>query len=405
MKKRIALVVNTLSGGGAERTVSNLSRGLCGRYDIDLIVNDREHLEYPYKGRLISLEMPADGERMGALYEIGLLLRRTSVLRHLKKKRRYAAVISFSGMSNLANVLSGKRYGKVIISVRNSVLKGMKGSRVRQFISSTILRWCCRTSDMTVSCSKGIADELENYYGLRNEKSAVIYNGLEIPMIRKKAAEKVPDLDGAEWKDRKLIVTAGRLTYQKGQWHLLRAVRKLADEGFPVHPLILGEGELEPVLRSEALRLGISNMVTFAGFAENPYKYMARADVVVMSSLYEGFCNVILEALACGVPVISTDHETGAREILAPDTDYHVKVTDRVEAAAYGILVPVCKDDFSDKENEISGQESLMADAIREVLTEEELRQHYRKAALQRAGQLDISQICKKWEDLIEGIC
>ena len=128
MKKRIAFVVNTLSGGGAEKTVSNLSRGLADKYNIDIIVNDTQHLEYPYRGHIVSLNMPPDKGVMGAAYQIQILIRRTKVLRYLKKKKKYTAVLSFSEMCNVANVLSGNKYGKTIVSVRNSILKGKDSS-------------------------------------------------------------------------------------------------------------------------------------------------------------------------------------------------------------------------------------------------------------------------------------
>lgn len=401
----VALVINTLSGGGAEKNVANLSRALSGQYEIDIIVNDRCHLTYPYEGHIVSLEMPAEQPRMDTSYQVRLLLKRTSVLRYLKKKKQYAAVISFSEMSNLANVLSGNRHGKTIVSVRISVLKGKDRSRQHRLLSPFVLPWCYKTADKTVCCSKGIADELEECYGLKREKSAVIFNGLELPLIRKKALEELSAAEIKDWENRKLIVTVGRLDGQKGQWHLLRAVKKLIGDGIPIHLLILGEGELREALEREAARLKIANAVTFAGFVENPYKYMAHADAVVMPSLYEGFSNVMIEALALGVPVISTDHETGAREILAPDTDHRVKVKDRIDEAAYGILVPVCEGAIGENSHNDTVQESFMAEAIRRILTDGDLAKRYREAALRRAEQMDIRSVCRQWIRLIEEGC
>ena len=402
MKKRIAFVVNTLSGGGAEKTVSNLSRGLADKYNIDIIVNDTQHLEYPYRGHIVSLNMPPDKGVMGAAYQIQILIRRTKVLRYLKKKKKYTAVLSFSEMCNVANVLSGNKYGKTIVSVRNSILKGKDSSWMHKLISPVLLPWCYRTSDKTVSCSKGIADELREHYGLMQEKSAVVYNGVDLPLIRKKTVEVLTEEEKKDWAGKQLIVTVGRLTRQKGQIHLIRAVMDLIGRGISVHLLILGEGELRETLESEAEKLSINDSVSFTGFVENPYKYMANAAVVVMPSLYEGMCNVILEALACGVPVISTDHETGAREILAPKTDYKKKVTDRIDEAAYGILVPVCGENSGRTERNLSKEEMLMADAIEKILTDDALAAHYKTMASERVEQMDIRSACEQWSRLIE---
>ncbi|MBP3901504.1 MAG: glycosyltransferase, partial [Blautia sp.] len=343
MKKRIALTVNTLSGGGAERAVSNLSRALSDRYDVDIVVNDKAHIDYPYKGRILSLHMPARGDRMGAVYQICALARRIRALGRMKRSGKYAAVISFSEMTNLANVLSGNKDARSIASVHIAAGRSRESGLKYRLFHAWLLPLTCRRADCTVSCSREIEDELIESYGLSRENSAVICNGLDIPHIRKKMSEKFSDPDERRFHDRKILVSVGRMTQQKGQWHLLRAVKKLREDGIPVLLLLLGDGELRQALQEEVDRLGLSDCVDMPGFVENPYKYMARADALVMPSLYEGFSSVLIEAMACGAPVISTDHETGAREILAPDTDYRKKVTDRIEECAYGLLVPVCQ--------------------------------------------------------------
>lgn len=402
MKKRIALVVNTLSGGGAERTVSNLSIGLSGKYDVDIVVNDDGRVDYPYEGRLISLNMPRTWERGGAAYQLTALLRRTRVLRRMKNSGRYAAVISFSEMTNFSNVLSGGRHGKTIASIRNSVGKRQRRGLWKRLALSVILPYICRNADLTVSCSKEIADELIRGYGLPAEKSAVIYNGLPLERIRAQAAAPLPEGTDAALENGKLLVSVGRLTPQKGHWHLLPVVKALRDAGLPVRLLILGEGELRPLLEERLARLGLQEHVLLPGFVENPYPYLARADAVVMPSLYEGFSNAIAEAMACGAPLICTDHETGARELLAPDTDYHVKIRDGIEEGACGVLVPVFEDGLRDRGEALSPEEAQMAEAIKRILRDEALAKRYREASLLRAEQLDIAAICGQWIDLIE---
>ena len=390
-RKRIALVVNTLSGGGAEKTVSNLSQFLSSDYDVDIVLNDTAHIDYPYAGQIISLDMPEGRDRSRFTYQIAALLKRVRILRKLKKENRYAAVISFSELTNVSNVLSGNKYGKTIVSFRVSVRERM--SLQQRLIAAFI----CKKADMTVSCSREIADDLQQSFGLRKTNSRVVYNGIDLQRIKMFSNEPLTE-DTFEGK--KLIVTVGRLTAQKGQRHLLRAVKHLLDRDCPVHLLILGEGELRSALEEEAKLLGISEQVSMPGFVENPYRYIAKADVFVMPSMYEGFSNAILEALACGVPVVSTDHNTGAREILAPDTDYHRKVTDHREEAAYGILVPVCEGEMDDKV--LSREETILAETILRLLTEPDLTQHYRRASLERSKELRIERICEEWAELIE---
>lgn len=402
MKKRIALVVNSLSGGGAEKTVSNLSRGLADQYDVDIIVNDEEHLDYPYKGRIISLHLPPNMERMGAAYQLLALAKRTRVLRHLKRSRKYIAVLSFSEMANTANVLSGNKYARTIVSVRIAVGERINRGIKQKLFLSYVLPFVCRKADITVSCSKEIGDDLAAHYGLLRQKSTTIYNGLELPRIWKKAAEPLSEQEKSRFQGQRLIVSVGRMTNQKGQWHLLKAVKKLRDDGLPVQLLILGDGELRPALEENVAELSLSDCVCMPGFVKNPYKYMALADVVVVPSLYEGFSNVILEAMACGAPVISTDHETGAREIIAPGTDYREKIRDSIDECEYGLLVPVCEGSIFETIEISSKEEALMAEAIQRILTDDERADRYRQASLKRSEQLSIDTICRQWINVIE---
>ena len=147
MNKRIALVVNSLSGGGAEMTASNLSRVLSEWYDVDIIVNDDVNVMYPYHGKIISLRMPADKNRIGGAYQITALIRRTRLLKTLKKNRQYTAVISFSEMTNLANVLSG---GKSIVSVHSSTKNSLKNSWKNKLVVKYVYPFIFKKADITV---------------------------------------------------------------------------------------------------------------------------------------------------------------------------------------------------------------------------------------------------------------
>ena len=398
MKTRIAFVINSLSGGGAERTVANLSRKLSDRYDTDIIVNDDGPQPYPYQGNMISLRMPVTKNRMNTGYQLKALFRRTRLLRKLKRQRHYMAVLSFSEMTNLANVLTG---GKAIISVRNSIGNSITESWKHRLMADYLFPYMFRKACQTVCCSEEIADELVKNYSLPEEKCTVIYNGIDLDEIRKNTLSR--QMETVCSQEEHLIVTAGRLTRQKGHWHLIRAVKKLHEDGLKVKLMILGEGDLRKQLEQQIAEYGLEREVLLPGFVDHPEQLMANADVVVFPSLYEGFSNAILEALACGVPVISTDHETGAREILAPDTDYHNKIHNTIEKSQYGILIPVCDGECYPADMPLTIAEQLMAEAIRRILTDQELANHYRQAALLRATQMNLQSVCLQWSNLIEG--
>ena len=403
MKKRIALVVNTLSDGGAEKTVSNLSLALADVYDVDIIVNDTLHLDYPYQGNIISLNLPTFIRQENMGYQMLALVMRSALLLRMKTKRNYAAVLSVSGMTNLSNILSGKgkqRKTKTILSVHNDVRNTRNRGWRKRFVVTRLFPICFKWADRTVACSREIADVLVNEYGLAREKSVVIYNGLDLQRIKENTL-KLPTQPLCK-EDEILVVSVGRMIKEKGQWHLIRAVKLLRDQGMPIKLIILGEGELRSQLEELVEEAGLECNVFLPGFVKNPHQYMKRADAVVFPSLSEGFSNAIAEALACEVPVISTDHETGAREILAPETDYRVKVHDRIEEAQYGILIPVCDGIFRRADEPLTEEEQLMADAIRRVVTDSKWNEHYREAAPKRAEQLAIQTIASEWIRVIE---
>lgn len=397
MKKRIAFVINSLSGGGAERTAANLSRYLSERYEIDIIVNDNAIPQYAYEGKIISLGMPATKNRMNTAYQLKALRKRIRLLRRLKEEKQYMAVLSFSEMTNLANVLTG---GKAIISVHNSDWLDQSADWKRRLTADCTFPYMFRKACRTVSCSAEIADELVKRYRLPEERSSVIYNGIEYEKIREKAF--IHDRNHLCEDRERLIISVGRLTAEKGQWHLIRAFKKLHDDGLNAKLVILGEGELRGPLEQLITEGNLDNKVILPGFVENPEKFMASADAVVFPSLHEGFSNAIVEALACGAAVVSTDHVTGAREILAPDTDYHNKVYDRIDEAQYGILVPVCDGKTRHMDEPLTKEELLLADAIRRMVTDQQWSDHYRKVAPKRAEQLEIRSIVEAWTRVIE---
>lgn len=400
-RKSIALIVNTLSSGGAEHVAANLSRELSKNYDVDIILNDDKNIEYAYSGTIQSLGLPADADRSSRQYQLKALAQRTKRLRELKRTRRYIAAISFSDNTNLSNVLSKVKGCKTIISIRNS-LAGMEETYGTHFVlNRRVLDICCKAADLVVSCSMEIADDLIAHHGLNPAKAKVIYNGVDLDLVEEALASS-PHKDS----ERKRILTMGRMTRQKGQWHLLRVLKALRERGQDVELVILGDGPLRAKLEAMCADLDIQDYVQMPGRVSDPYPYLATADVAVFPSLFEGFSNAILEALACGVPCISTDHKTGARELLAPDTDYRIKNFDHVEYARYGILVPVSMlpigDCLEDAEKPLTAEENTLVKAIETVLTDQERNKHYREAGPARARKLDLLIIVKQWIKLIE---
>jgi glycosyltransferase involved in cell wall biosynthesis len=182
-----------------------------------------------------------------------------------------------------------------------------------------------RFADGIVGVSEGVSEHLRRIPGVKPDRVQTIYNPSWTPEIESRSLEPV----ACGWlsaSDSPLILAAGRLDVVKDYPSLLKAFAVLRNRRH-ARLLILGEGSLEAELRSMVENLGISQDVLMPGFVENPFAYMARASVFVLSSLNEALPTVLIEAMACGTPVVSTDCPTGPAEIL--------------DRGRYGELVPV----------------------------------------------------------------
>ena len=182
-----------------------------------------------------------------------------------------------------------------------------------------------QTANRIIAVSKGVRDDLINTLQIPEEKITTIHNPVDSERVRGLGKERLQD--GVDLGDDKsFILAVGRLDPQKAYHTLLKAYARSEKKGV-AKLVILGEGSVEGELKALAEDLGISSNLVLPGHVDNPYAFMCRASVFVLSSAWEGCPNVLLEALACGCKIISTDCPSGPRELL--------------EDGKYGMLVPV----------------------------------------------------------------
>jgi len=187
-----------------------------------------------------------------------------------------------------------------------------------RFIKRRLLRQAYQSADRVLAVSEGIRQAAIEHYGLRSDKALTSYNFFDIERIDRLMAEPLAEGEPQSDASRFEIVAAGRLHPQKGFDYLLEAIRELVEQRGrrEIHLRILGTGSQEAQLQSYIARQNLESHVTLAGFCQNPLPYFRSANLFCLSSLYEGMPNALVEAMLCGVPVLSTDCPSGPREIL-----------------------------------------------------------------------------------------
>jgi glycosyltransferase involved in cell wall biosynthesis len=306
--RRIAVlfIIPSLGAGGAERVTITLLRNLDrARFRPMLCVLTQSK-------RGFRDEVPADVE----VFDLRAARVLSALPRIVSLVWRTRPDVLFSQLSHLNLALAMIRP----LLPRQLALIGRESSIVSQTVhayrSPALWRWCYRRFyrrlDRVVCQSRSMRTDLVEQFSLPLERTALVNNPIDTERVRKLAGEhqRCGERDGGV---RSLqLVACGRLSHEKGYDLLLQAVSEF-DAG-QVHLTIVGDGPLMSSLVNQAMLLGIAERVDFVGFQSNPYPYLARADWFVLSSRFEGFPNVVLEALACGTPVIATPAIGGVSE-------------------------------------------------------------------------------------------
>lgn len=321
---RLALFLPSLAGGGAERIMLNLAAGFTGRnYRVDLVLVKAigEYMDrVPAGVRLVNLEASRPLTAVPAL------------VRYLSGERPHALLATITN-ANLAALwalqLSGIPTCRCVVREASTLsVELAHSSALNRLLVPLLMRCTFAGAAAIVAPSRGVADDLAQITGIRRDSIKVIYN----PVVSATLLARSRQLADHHWLTEEgvsIIIGIGRLTRQKDFPTLLRAFATVRHQR-RARLIILGEGEDRPALAALARELGIADDFDLPGFIANPYAFLSRAALFVLSSRWEGLPGVLIEALACGVKVVATDCPSGAREILDDGT--------------YGELVPVGDD-------------------------------------------------------------
>jgi len=369
MKKKISFLINDMDSGGAERVLSILLDMLSKRYDITLfLLHDIIFYDIPKDIKIVIVGN-------SKLSDSGLVkLLKLPYLAYRYKKLNIDSIYStsFLSRSNYINILA-KIFGmKSKIIIGEGALPSLQyANGIHGKINKFLMKVLYPKADIVMPNARGNAIDLEKNFGIKD--TLVINNLFDIQKIVELSKEKV------ELKDGFNFITVGRLDDGKNHELLINAMQNI-----DANLYIIGDGILREKLNQLIIDLNLTDKVFLLGKQKNPYKYLAKADCFVFASNREGFPNVLAEALSCGLAVISTDCQSGPREILAPDTDVEFQLHSRIELAKFGILTPINKLE-------------TMIEAMSLIKSNHKLLDSYKNKSLQRAMEFDKNRIIDKY--------
>jgi len=368
--KKAFVVCNFFSGGGTERIALHLLRSLS---------------EWDYAPWLVSFVR--EGEFVGHIPEtvkiadLGTKKQRrfrlqffTDVwkLSRLIRREKPDLVISIITHENVKTVVARSLAWiktSVMLIDQTSITGWVKSDLPRWWLWKRLIKLLYSRADSIVTASRGIKAELVKL-GVPPGRITPIYNPVPITYVRQQSSEPA---DFPQTGQEPVIIAVGGLRKQKGYPYLLRAFQQIT-RSLPSHLLIVGNGPDREELATLARSLSLDDRIHFAGFKKNPYALMARADIFMLPSLWEGFGIVIIEAMACGLPVVAANCPEGPGEIISDGVD--------------GLLVPP------------ADSSALAAGALR-LLENKKLRDTLVKNADIRVHDFELSGIMLQYRDLI----
>jgi glycosyltransferase involved in cell wall biosynthesis len=335
-KRKILFLFAHLHKGGMQKAVSNISLALPEQFEQFVGYFGTENPGFEYNARMHNFQLPASDAR-GLLGKAAVAWRRMVALRAYIKEQEIDIVISFGESANVYSLMSGHGARKVITS-RVALLESLSDNGLYGRVYCSLAKWLYPKADALVAVSEALADTMRNIVGAK-VKVIAIPNLYHVAAIQELAEQPLPQ-NLAFLDNTRFLLNVGSLCHQKAQDDLLEVFARIYVQYRDVYLVLLGRGEWREQLGKQAESLQIRDRVIFIDFDLNPYRYMSRASAFVLTSRYEGFPNVLVEAMICKAPVVAFDCPTGPAEILGDDCRFgtlirHRSIDDAVRAISH----------------------------------------------------------------------
>jgi glycosyltransferase involved in cell wall biosynthesis len=398
----ILIIIPNLGRGGAQQVFRDQLHFFATHYNvIGCVFNWDDSFADDRNGSIVSLDVPAGKNWVDKILSFR---KRVAAIKKIKKENRIDVSISHLEGADYVNLLS-KQNEKVVCWVHGSKsfdenIEGALG-KLRKKI---LIPFTYRKSDLIVTVSEGIRQELAQNFSVPLSKIITIYNGFNLQEISEKARQGMNPSYSELFRSKKVLITHCRLSRQKNLFALLD-IFKETKKRTPATLVILGDGELrEDILQhcdknnfrvfsvwDASKEFRIDYDVYFLGYDRNPYPYLQAASLYLMTSSWEGFPLALCEAMACGVPVMASDCYTGPREILCPELKALQPVNDPV-ISDYGVLMPLAD----------SPEKNIQwAEVTNSILRNSDLGNKLSAGGKERVKAFDKSKIASRWLDII----
>ena len=380
-RQNLLLVSPMLHQGGFERVCVRTARLLAPYYHITIAIFDSADIAYDVSGlEIVDLKL---GVRQGRLGKAVNVLRRIRALKKLKKEKQIQVTYSFGPTANLVNIYA-KAVDRIVCGIRSYM----------DFDNPRTLSLTCRRADEVACCSEEIEQRLRSQFGAEN--CFTLYNPIRIsPAGEEKEVVYTDEIRQFYDTHSCVIMSMGREDDVKGFWHLLKAFASLKkDKTLPEDAALIipGDGTFEEY-KVLAEQLGIGESCLFPGVVKEPFGLLKKAQVFVLTSLREGFPNVLVEAMACGLPVIAADCPSGPREILLPEEEREEVLSrsdwdqrpEGIRITPYGILTAPLEEEKNLDPLKMQAGDLRLASALSQLLGDAALIKKLRTGSAARA--------------------